>query len=142
VYNDLRFTYGYSGPIVLEEFGWTTDPLSDDPRFTEGAPACIGDPWAAACRNTGPFFVEWSLRALREVPYAGGVAWMLADVARKDCAVDPSDLWSGLFAAGEGYCGGTRSVAPGQGKATAARVAIFYSADDLSSLTYMPGVTK
>ena len=142
VFNDLRYTYGYDGPLVLEEFGWTTDPLSDDPRFTEGDPACIADPWTATCRNTGPYFVEWSLRALREVPYAGGVAWMLADVAQKDCASDPSDLWSGLFAAGEGYCGGTRSVTPLQGKATAARVAIFYGADDLSRLTYLPVVGR
>lgn len=140
VYNDIRFSYAYNGPLVLEEFGWTTDPLRVDARFTEGDLSCIGDPWTPACRNTGPFFVEWSLRALREVPYAGGVAWMLADVATKDCASDPSDLWSGLFAAGQGYCGGTRSVAPGQSKATAARVAIFYMADDLSRLVYLPSM--
>jgi hypothetical protein len=121
VIGDLRYALGYAGPIVLEEYGFPSDPLPVDPRYTEGAPACRDAPLSAACANTAPYYVEISLRAIRETTYAGGVAWMLADVAAKRCGADPYDLWTGLVATGAGYCGGT-AAASGQPKATGYRV--------------------
>lgn len=141
VFNDLRYGRGYSGPIVLEEFGWSTDPVADDARFREGDPICRADPWNARCADTAPYFVEWSLRALRETDYAGGVAWMLADVADKRCGIDPGDLWTGLFASGGGYCGGTISTGAAQAKATATRVRLFYTPAQ-TRLVYLPLIRR
>ena len=128
IINDLRYTLGYQGPIVLEEYGYPTDPITRNPMFTEGGPVCREDPWNALCTNTAPYFVEFNTRSIRETTYAGGAAWMLADVENKRCDMDPGDLWTGLFAAGSGYCGGTYSAIPGQDKATAFRVRMHHAA--------------
>ena len=80
--------------------------------------------------------MEANLRALRARPYAGAVAWMVADVREKDAATAcddpsrPSDLWTGLFATGGSYCaGGTYSRGVGEPKATAVRVCLHYTGD-------------
>ena len=122
IYDELRYRAGYQGPIVLEEFGFPTDPQSNNEFFTEGDPICRYEPWNAACTNTAPYFVEINTQAIRQLGFAGGVAWMLADIAVKRCDRSPSDLWTGLFMAGSGYCGGTRTANPPADKATAFRI--------------------
>src|SRR5262249_48103323 len=107
--------------------------------WTEGDRRCRIDPTQASCALTAPFFVEANILALRTKSYAGGSAWMIADMREKDAglacssdAVKPFDLWTGLFAIGGGGCdGGTYSRAWGQPKATAVRVCAYY-ADDLA----------
>ncbi|HEU5101333.1 MAG TPA: hypothetical protein VFU22_20060 [Roseiflexaceae bacterium] len=134
IINDLRIGAGYRGAVVLEEFGFPTDPRPRDPSWTEGPIQCWASPLLAPCAATAPFFVETNLRAQRSGGYAGGSTWMLADMREKDtpnaCA-DPDKsfaLWTGLFAIGGTYCeGGTISRAPGQPKATALRVCIAYT---------------
>ncbi|MDP9312017.1 MAG: hypothetical protein M3R24_14225 [Chloroflexota bacterium] len=126
IIHDLRYALGYGGPVVLEEYGYPTDPSGSDKRYTEGPRVCRDDPWNARCVNTAPYFVELSTRALRETSYAGGVAWMLADNTVKQCGSDPPDLWTGLFASGYGYCGGTYTTVTGRPKATAYRVKLHH----------------
>jgi hypothetical protein len=133
IFDDIRST-GYTGPIVLEEFGFPTDPQPRNAFFTEGPPVCRQNPNRPECFETAPFFVEENIRALRDRPYAGAVAWMLADVneknSRDSCTRQPSDLWTGLFATGGTYCdGGTYSREPGAPKATAVRVCLHYTGD-------------
>jgi hypothetical protein len=143
IIDDLRFV-GYAGPVLLEEFGYPTDPYPRSATWTEGPPACRIDPGQPACALTAPFFVEENINALRTKSYAGAVAWMIADMREKDTAsacddaAKPFDLWTGLFAIGGTYCdGGTYSRALGQPKATAVRVCAYY-ADDLALC--QPGV--
>jgi hypothetical protein len=143
IINDLRIGTAYRGVVVLEEFGFPTDPRPRDPSWTEGPIQCWANPLLAECRATAPFFVETNLRAQRDGGYAGGSAWMLADMREKDtssaCA-DPKKsfaLWTGLFAIGGTYCeGGTASRGAGQPKATALRVCIAYTS---SFSTCSPG---
>jgi hypothetical protein len=127
IINDLRYVFAYEGPVVLEEYGFPTDPKPRDVRYNEGPPICRDDPWAAECVNTAPYFVEWSTRAIRETSYAGGVAWMLADNVAKRCSTDPPDLWTGLLATAGNYCGGTYSRNEAQPKATAHRVRLHHA---------------
>lgn len=122
IIHDLRYVLAYEGPIVLEEYGYPTDPRSGNAFFTEGRTICRDDPLNASCTNTAPYFVEINSKAIRETTYAGGAAWMLADVETKRCASDPSDLWTGLFATGYEYCGGTINTAPSADKSTAFRI--------------------
>lgn len=122
IWNDLRYVYGYQGPIVLEEYGFSTDPKSKNPRFTEGPTSCRTDPLNSVCNNTAPYFVEINAKSIRELNYAGGVAWMLADINSKRCGLDPADLWTGLFTSAGEYCGGTYTAPGGRDKATAFRV--------------------
>jgi hypothetical protein len=138
IIDDLRYV-DYRGPIVLEEYGYPTDPYPRSRYWTEGDRRCRIDPTQALCALTAPFFVEANILALRAKSYAGGSAWMIADMREKDsgsaCDSDsekPFDLWTGLFAIGGTYCdGGTYSRAAGQPKATAVRVCAYY-ADDLA----------
>ncbi|MFL5803156.1 MAG: hypothetical protein ACJ8CR_15640 [Roseiflexaceae bacterium] len=137
IVEDMRFV-GYSGPVVLEEFGYPSDPYPRSPTWTEGAPVCRIDPAQPQCALTAPFFVEQNIQALRTRSYAGAAAWMIADMREKDSGSactnpdKPFDLWTGLFAIGGTYCdGGTYSRTLGQPKATAVRVCAYY-ADDLA----------
>jgi hypothetical protein len=138
IIDDLRYG-GYRGAIVLEEYGYPTDPYPRSSYWTEGQRDCRIDPTQAVCALTAPFFVETNIQALRTKSYAGSSAWMIADMREKDagiaCSSDsekPFDLWTGLFAIGGTYCdGGTYSRAAGQPKATAVRVCAYY-ADDLA----------
>jgi hypothetical protein len=137
IIDDLRYT-GYGGPVVLEEFGYPSDPYPRGATWTEGALACRIAPTQPACALTAPFFVEQNVQAQRIRSYAGGAAWMIADMHEKDSGSactnpdKPFDLWTGLFAIGGTYCeGGTYSRALGQPKATAVRVCAYY-ADDLA----------
>ncbi|MBM7846395.1 hypothetical protein [Herpetosiphon giganteus] len=125
--------YGYRGPVVLEEYGFPTDPFPGSVHWTEGPAICRINPLLAACFETAPFYVETNLNALRQADYAGGVAWMLADIQEKELptACDghsiPSDLWTGLFAVGGQYCnGGTLTHEFGRPKATATRVCFYH----------------
>jgi hypothetical protein len=134
IIDDLRVGAAYRGAVVLEEFGFPTDPRPRDPIWTEGPPQCAASPLLAECASTAPFFVETNLRAQQAGGYAGGSAWMLADMHEKDTPTacgDPSKsfaLWTGLFAIGGTYCdGGTTSRNAGQPKATAMRVCIAYT---------------
>lgn len=133
VIDDLRYA-GYAGPIVLEEFGYPTDPRPLNPSWTEGAATCRQTPLATACRDTAPFFVATNLAALRSRSYSGGAAWMLADVDEKNradaCTTQRFDFWTGLFASGGAYCeGGTATRVPGAPKATAVQVCRHYGGD-------------
>jgi Tol biopolymer transport system component len=121
--------FDYAGPVVLEEYGFPTDPMKQKASFTEGPSECRWNPWPdnSVCEDTAPYFIEINARSIRDTRdapdgYAGGVAWMLADIDSKNCSSN-SALYTGLFAAGLGYdCGGTTSTGPGQDKATAFRV--------------------
>ena len=75
------------------------------------------------CKNTAPYFVEVNARAMRDLAaYAGGSAWMLADMNAAKCN-QAFDLYTGLFTAGGSYnCGGTYTASGGNPKATAFRV--------------------
>jgi hypothetical protein len=123
--------------ILLEEFGWFTDPLPLenyqryregcwDPNYPDnpglqgtGAPPCPNSNrnglWASGR-------IELQAEAIRganqDVRYGGGVAFMLVDMNKRSC--DPNntanyrkDFFSGLFATwlsdgrGAYYCGGT-----------------------------------
>jgi len=133
IINDLRVGAAYRGAVVLEEFGFPTDPRPRDPSWTEGPLQCAASPLVAECAATAPFYIETNLRALQS-GYAGGSAWMLADMHEKDTTTacgDPNKsfaLWTGLFAIGGTYCpGGTTSRNPGQPKATALRVCVAYA---------------
>jgi hypothetical protein len=135
IYDDIRFA-GYRGPVVLEEFGYPTDPFPRGFRFTEGPLACRAEPLSPPCFETAPYFVEANIQALRARPYSGAVAWMIADVREKngdDACADggkPSDLWTGLFAIGGSYCaGGTYTRGVGEPKATAVRICLYYTGD-------------
>jgi hypothetical protein len=136
IIDDLRIGAGYTGAVVLEEFGFPTDPLPRNALWTEGALACRLIPTLPVCFNTAPYFVARSLDAMLNTSYAGGAAWMLADMEDKDitnACTDPRatfDLWTGLFAIGGAYCdGGTYSRSPGQPKATAFLVCWAYTGD-------------
>ena len=131
IWPTLRYNLGYRNPIVLEEYGYSTDLLTQSPFFTEGPPVCRTNPFDGACLNTAPYFVEVNLRSMRENStdgFAGGSAWMLADSNRKDCA-SPSDFYTGLIASGDyPRCpqNGTTTTASGILKATGARVRFSY----------------
>ena len=135
ILTDIRVA-DWKGPVVLEEYGFPTDPAPRNAAYTEGPPTCRQDPLRPECVQTAPYYVELNLRALGKHPggYAGGVAWMLADTLEKDmpgaCA-NPAltfDLWTGLLAAGTVYCdGGTRTRAAGAPKATALRVCAYHT---------------
>jgi hypothetical protein len=134
IVEDMRYV-GYGGPVVLEEFGYPSDPYPRSPTWTEGPTLCRIDPALPQCANPAPFFVEQNIQSLRTRSYAGGAAWMIADMREKDggsgCTSKPFDLWTGLFAIGGTYCdGGTYSRALGQPQATAVRVCAYY-ADEL-----------
>jgi hypothetical protein len=135
IINDLRFA-GYTGAVLLEEFGFPTDPAPRNRFWSEGPQVCRLRPEQPECFETAPFFVEANLNAVRKGGYAGAVAWMLADMAEKDtdraCSntAKPPDLWTGLFAIGGSYCdGGTITRTVGAPKATAVRVCFFYTGD-------------
>jgi hypothetical protein len=145
--------YAYIDPIVLEEYGWPTDPLNNEdqpssPNWQEGSEVCREDPYNAACfSNTPPFLntathiVELLIEHQRRNSYAGGNAFMLADMKQKDnvggCGTPPDegftfDLFTGLFAIGGEYCGGTTTTGQGLPKATASRVCLYYHENDSS----------
>ncbi|HMO55890.1 MAG TPA: hypothetical protein PKA05_00555 [Roseiflexaceae bacterium] len=133
VIDDIRFQR-YTRPVVLEEFGFPSDPFPRNRLWTEGAQRCRVAPHSAECFETAPFFVEENIRALRTRSYAGGVAWMLADIREKNgtnACTDPTkpfDLWTGIIAIGGSYCdGGTYSRNPGQPKATGVRICYYYT---------------
>jgi hypothetical protein len=130
---DLRIGAGYRGAVVLEEYGFPTDPAPRNPLWSEGPYVCRLHPLADACRNTAPYFVALSLASVSRDGYAGAVAWMIADIAEKNvsnaCTRSdvPFDLWTGLFAIGGAYCdGGTTSRTSGQPKATALLICAAY----------------
>jgi hypothetical protein len=136
IIDDLRIGAGYASVVLLEEFGFPTDPVVRSPLWTEGPPVCRLAPSAPECVNTAPYFVLRSLEAVATKSYAGGVAWMLADMEEKNITdactnpIAPFDLWTGVFAIGGSYCdGGTYSRAPGQPKATAFLICWVYSGD-------------
>jgi len=133
VIDDIRFQR-YSRPVVLEEYGFPSDPFPRNRLWTEGDERCRVAPLSSACFETAPFFVEENIRALRTRSYSGGVAWMLADVREKNgtnACLDPAkpfDLWTGLIAIGGAYCdGGTYSRTSGTPKATGVRVCYHYT---------------
>lgn len=125
---------GYTGPVVLEEFGFPTDNVTRNSSYTEGNAACRSDPGFPTsspnynlCKLTAPYYVEMNARALRDLTndYAGGVSWMLADMNSKPCSGSgyAPDNFTGLFSVGGTYCGGTTSTATTpDDKATAFRI--------------------
>jgi len=146
---------GYTGLVVLEEYGFPTDPVAQSPTYTEGPPTCRQDPLRPECVQTASYYIELNIRALRAGDYAGGVAWMLADTLEKDrpdACTNPAmtfDLWTGLLAAGDVYCpGGTRTHAAGAPKTTGLRVCAYHTDSidlciaDALFLTIPPTVPK
>lgn len=121
IWSDIRNGRHYNGPITLEEYGYPTDPVSQRPDYTEGPPVCQTDPLNPQCTNTAPYFVEVNAKSIRERDYAGGVAWMLADIEGGTPCTVP-DLYTGLFTVNKQYCGGTSTPAGGNPKSTAFRI--------------------
>ncbi|NJP07574.1 MAG: hypothetical protein HC837_19105 [Chloroflexaceae bacterium] len=107
----------WAGPVVLEEYGYATDPyitefneetgeIVERTFYREGPPICRTDPWEITetggqvreeCRNTASGFTEINIRSLQQLQegvahYAGGVAFMLVDSTRKGdfstCSLD------------------------------------------------------
>lgn len=133
IIDDLRFA-GYTAPVMLEEFGFPSDPFPRNRLWSEGPPICRFAPLNSACFETASYFVEANIQALKTRSYAGASAWMLADMREKDvtnACLDPAvpfDLWTGLFSIGGTYCdGGTYSRGVGEPKATAVRVCAYYA---------------
>lgn len=140
IYDVIANTTIYTGPVLLEEYGFATDPkerlVNGQEIYQEGAPICWTDPLGNSdqCENAAPYFVELNIRELQRSAYAGGVAWMLADVSRdkanKNCGSDEPadgmlpDYFTGLFAVGGKYCAGTRTQGFGMLKATGYRVCL------------------
>jgi hypothetical protein len=136
IIDDIRIGQGYAGAVVLEEYGFPTDPAPRNPLWSEGPLSCRLAPFNIECRNTAPYFVALSTSTLATKSYAGGVAWMLADMREKNvtnaCTQPnvPFDLWTGLFAIGGAYCaGGTYHRGDGQPKATALLVCVLHTGD-------------
>lgn len=136
VIDDLRIGAGYAGVVILEEYGFPTDPVPRNALWTEGPLSCRLGPFNPECTNTAPYFVARSTVAIATKSYAGSVAWTLADIGEKDVSNActntsiPFDLWTGLFAIGGVYCaGGTYSRAPGQPKATGFLVCVLHTGD-------------
>jgi hypothetical protein len=136
VIDDLRLGAGYTGVVILEEYGFPTDPVPRNPLWTEGAFRCRLGPFSPECVNTAPYFVAKSTLAITTKSYAGSVAWTLADIGEKNVsnactkANVSSDLWTGLFAIGGAYCnGGTYSRTLGQPKATGFLVCVLHTRD-------------
>lgn len=133
ILSDIR-QRGFDGPVVLEEYGFPTDPAPRHPYWTEGPVTCQRTPFSDECLDTAPYFVELNLQALRTYDYAGGVAWMLVDTTEKelpDACNHPIltfDHWTGLLAVGSAYCeGGTRTRQEGATKATGLRVCAYHT---------------
>jgi hypothetical protein len=120
----------YLGPVVLEEYGFATDPVDvNNPNslnffYREGIDLCYPDNNRIGCFNTASWFIVENIKAVRfnTANYAGASAWMLADMKEKDardaCTKKPFDLWTGLFAIGGTYCGGTINTSSGSMKNT------------------------
>lgn len=162
--------YAYIDPIVLEEYGWPTDPFDNgneqsEPNWQEGPAVCRQNPYDSACYNnddplnTATHIVETLIEHQRRNNYAGGNVFMLADMEQKDrqggCGTAPQDgftfdLFMGLFAIGGEYCTGTMTTGRGLPKATASRVCLYYHEDDRSFdarrcthfLMYLPLISK
>jgi hypothetical protein len=125
VYHNIRLRYP-NGAITLEEYGFPTDPVGRSALYTEGPTGCRANPYGSGCANTAPWFVEQNIQAIWHWDsYAGGVAWMVADVNHNSCSV-PMDFFTGLFTAGGPYCGGTYTASGGNPKATGFRIRNFY----------------
>ncbi len=123
VYDTVRARDAHDGSytaIVLEEYGYPTDPSSMDEYHNEGNEICREHPEDPICDKTAVHYVENNTKSMRERDYAGGVAWMLADISGGNCA-SPDDLFTGLFSVSRTYCGGTHT-APGEPKTTSFRV--------------------
>lgn len=121
--DDIRNLGNYM-PLVLEEYGFPTDP------YCPGCPPPTsyyqeGDRYNPTPYNAS-YFVDVNTGAILTRDYEGGIAWMLADVTNKNCGL-PGDYYTGLFASGSGYCGGTIITGDKQDKATAYRVQRFHS---------------
>jgi hypothetical protein len=92
--------------------------------YREGIDLCYPDNNRIGCFNTASWFIVENIKAVRfnTANYAGASAWMLADMKEKDasdaCTKKPFDLWTGLFAIGGTYCGGTRNTSSGSLKTT------------------------
>ncbi len=134
IVEDLRYA-GYGGPVVLEEFGYPSDPYPRSPTWTEGAPVCRIDPAQAGARR--PRRSSSSRISSRCAAGATPAAWpgcwptCARRTADRAAPASPSTYGRGSFAIGGTYCdGGTYSRALGQPKATAVRVCAYY-ADDL-----------
>lgn len=121
----------------------------DDLAFLE---ECFRDPWAgevkAVCNGTAIELIEINIRAIRETPIAGGVAFMLADTREEardnfnypdDCTISPEeaqngengddltfDYFTGLFAT-DSYCAGTFIRTAGSLKSTGYRVCLHHT---------------
>ncbi len=97
--------------VLLEEYGWPTDPKNQDPTWMEGTLADLNTPSAT-------HYINANQEALRISAFSGGIVYMLADAASKDCNGD-FDSYVGLIVVGGGYtCGGTGAHPDTTGKAT------------------------
>ena len=120
----------YSGPTVLEEYGFPTDPYSDSPTaprypvskaFREGDPAkdIFGMPGATP---SAIYYVSANIQSLEswgaQGKAAGGVGAILADSYSRSCSNPHQDDYTGIFSTTGTYCGGTKTTGEAQLKQT------------------------
>jgi hypothetical protein len=145
---------GILQPVVLEEYGYATDPQQTG-NYREGDPICRIMPYDEACDpegetpGTAPYYVEVNIDALQEENFAGGVVFMLVDVLgdkqNKNCSnIEPEtgmlpDYFTGLYAVGGTYCDGARNRGFAESKATAYRVCLHHTGDDIQQCRFLGG---
>ncbi len=121
----IRDNWGYQGPLVLEEYGFGTDPKPyQSGQFDEGPAVCRTTPNDPQCVGKAVYFTEKNAATIRNSDYAGGSAYSLADSRAKSCANDAG--YTGLYVVGGGYCGGTITQGDGNLKATGYRVQLHH----------------
>ncbi len=131
-----RQEYGiqqYSGPVVLEEYGYPTDPYHGFDK--SGKSETYSARTEQEGDSTAPYYVRINASYIRSLGYAGGSAFMLADLdsaesqntGQNPCSIKSSDFYTGLFTAkGVGVtpypCGGTTTEPNGHDKSTGREV--------------------
>lgn len=140
---------GILNPVVLEEYGFATDPIQrieiingKETAIYREEVLCRQAPYTEECNNTATQFVEANIDAIQEENFAGGVAFMLADVfgdkQGKNCNLRDRergmvpDYFSGLYTVGGDYCGGTYIGFFGMPKTTAFRVCLHHTGNDIN----------
>lgn len=111
-------------PVLLEEYGYPTDPYNNSEGFpgnsrTEGpfeANCGVNPIEKAQCARTAPFFVKSNILDMQSRGYAGGIAFMVADMDERQCGRVPN-LYTGLFTEGDSNygCNGQGTYTRGKG---------------------------
>lgn len=126
--------WGYSGPMVLEEYGWPTDPVGHqgnghNSNWNEGSSSdpCYDNQQHQS--HNASMYIQCQINEFRQRTYADAVAFMVADITPRGPNCDSEalkyDLFTGLFATSGLYCGGTITTGDHMMKATGWKVRSF-----------------